>query len=150
MLLTAVLFMVSLYLYSYRRQLFKNNKKLFLISLIVLLQLIMAAIISGPLDWPSYLIPTTISSMLLAILIDSGIAFVVTAAVALILGGLQGGGVDITLLTMVSGMVAIYSVHEIRTRNQIFKAIIFISFVIILSRYIDFPEPIRVIRRLKR
>jgi len=127
MLLTAVLFMIGLYLYSFRRKLFKNNKKLFMISLIVLIQLILAAIISGPLDWPSYLIPTTILSMLLAILIDSGIAFVVTAAIALILGGLQGGGVDITLLTMISGMVAIYSVHEIRTRNQIFKAIIFIA-----------------------
>ncbi len=151
LLLTAILFMVALYLFSFRRKLFNDNKKLLMISLIMMIQLILAAIISGPLDWPVYLIPTTIASMLLAILIDSGIAFVVTAAIALILGGVQGGGVDITLLTLISGMVSIYSVYEIRTRNQIFKAIIFIAvayFLVILSltamRYDSFMDLFRV------
>lgn len=151
LLLAAILFMVALYLFSFRRKLFNDNKKLLMISLIMMIQLILAAIISGPLDWAVYLIPTTIASMLLAILIDSGIAFVVTAAIALILGGVQGGGVDITLLTLISGMVSIYSVYEIRTRNQIFKAIIFIAvayFLVILSltamRYDSFMDLFRV------
>ncbi len=127
MLLATILFIVGLYLFSFRKKIFSDNKKLLLITIVILFQVIIAAIISGPLNWTVYLIPTTIASMLLAIMIDSGIAFVVTAAVALILGGVQGGGYDITLLTVVSGMVSIYSVHEIRNRNQIFKAIVYIS-----------------------
>jgi cyclic-di-AMP phosphodiesterase PgpH len=127
MLLATILFIVGLYLFSFRKKIFANNKKLLLISIVILFQVVIAAIISGPLNWPVYLIPTTIASMLLAILIDSGIAFVATAAIALILGGVQGGGYDITLLTLVSGMVSIYSVHKIRNRNQIFKAILYIS-----------------------
>lgn len=127
MLLASILFIVGLYLFSFRKKIFMDNRKLLLITIIILLQLIIAAIIAGPLNWPVYLIPTTIASMLLAILIDSGIAFVVTAAIALIFGGIQGGGYDITLFTLVGGMVAIYAVHEIRNRNQIFKAILYIA-----------------------
>lgn len=127
MLLAAILFIVGLYLFSFRNSLFLNNRTLLLITLIILFQSMVAWAISGPLNWPVYMIPTTIASMLLAILIDSGIAFVVTIALGLIFGGLQGGGYDITLMTVISGMVSIYSVHEIRNRNQIFKAILYIA-----------------------
>lgn len=127
MLLGSILFIVGLYLFSFRKKIFADNKKLMMISVIILLQVVLAYIIVGTLNWPVYMIPTTIASMLLAILIDSGIGFVVTAAIGLILGGIQGGGYDITLMTVVSGMVAIYSVHEIRNRNQIFKAILYIT-----------------------
>ncbi len=127
MLISAVLFIVGLYLYSFRKLIFNSNKKLLLITIVIVVQMAMASIISGPLNWPIYMIPTTLTSMLLAILIDPGIAFVVTVANALILGGVQGGGYDIALMTIVSGMVSIFAVYEIRTRNQIFQAILYIG-----------------------
>ncbi len=127
MLLVAILLIGVLYLFSFRRKIYKNNKYLLLITVILLLEFILAAIITGPLNWHSFIIPTTIVSMLLAILIDSGIAFVGTVIVALVLGGVQGSGFDIGLLTLVSGMVSIFAVHKIRTRNQVFKAIVYIG-----------------------
>ena len=127
MLLTSIILIVGLYLYSFRKRIFADNKKLFMITIIILMVLILSAIITGPLDWQAYVIPTTIASMLLAILVDSGIGFVGTVVIALILGGIQGGGYDITLMTLVSGMVAIFAVHRIRTRNQVFKAILYIA-----------------------
>ena len=98
-----------------------------MISLILLLEFGMAATITGPLNWHTFVIPTTIASMLLAILVDSGIAFVATVVVALVLGGIQGGGYDVSLMTLGSGRVAIFSVHEMRTRNQAFRAIVYIA-----------------------
>ncbi|HHM02401.1 MAG TPA: HDIG domain-containing protein [Caldithrix abyssi] len=127
MLAAAILFVVGLYLFSFRKKIFYDNKKLFLVTLIILLNIVIAAIISGPLNWPVYVIPTTIGFMLTAILIDSGIGFVVTVAIALLLGGIQGGGYDITMLTIVSGMISIFAVYEIRNRNQIFKAVLYIA-----------------------
>ncbi len=127
MLLVAILLIGVLYLFSFRRKIYKNNKYLLLITVVLLFEFLLAAIITGPLNWHSFIIPTTIVSMLLAILIDSGIAFVGTVVVALVLGGVQGSGFDIGLLTMVSGMVSIFAVHKIRTRNQVFKAIVYIS-----------------------
>ena len=127
MLLVAVLLIAGLYLFSFRKKIFGNNKILFMISIILLMEFVLAALISGPLNWHTFVIPVTIVSMLLAILVDSGIAFVATVVVALVLGGIQGGGYDIALMTMVSGMVAIFSVYKMRTRNQVFKAIVFIA-----------------------
>lgn len=127
MMLTSIIMIGGLYLYSFRKKILADNKKLLMITLIILIILSMAAIITGPLNWQAYLIPTTIASMLLAILVDAGIAFVCTVVIALILGGVQGGGFDLTLITLVSGMVSIYSVYKIRTRNQVFKAILYIA-----------------------
>ena len=127
MLLMAILAIFGLYLYSLRRRIFDDNKMLLMITVIFLLQFILAALITETLEWSIYLIPTTLGSMLLAILIDTGIAFVGTVIIALVLGGIQGGGYDIALFAVVSGMVAIYSVYQIRNRNQVFKAVIFIS-----------------------
>ncbi len=127
MLIASIILIFGLYLYSFRKKIYTNNKMLFMISIILMLVLIIAAIISGPLNWHAYVIPTTIASMLLVILIDSGIAFVGTVVLALILGGIQGGGYDLALVTIISGMVAIFSVHKIRRRNQVFKAIIYIA-----------------------
>jgi cyclic-di-AMP phosphodiesterase PgpH len=138
MLLASIILMAGLYLYSFRRKIYNDNKKLFIIVVIILLELVLAAIISGPLNWRAYVIPTTIASMLLAILFDSGIGFIGTVVIALILGGIQGGGYDITLLTIISGMVSIFAVYRIRTRNQVFRAILYIAgayYFIILALY---------------
>lgn len=127
MIVAAILMIAGFYLFTYRRKIFDDYKRMLLFVLIIFIQLLFAGIITGPLNWRSYLIPTTISSMLLSILLDAGVAFVGTVIIALILGGIQGGGYEIALLTLVSGMTAIYSVHNIRNRNHVFKAIVYIS-----------------------
>ncbi len=150
MLLAAILAIFSLYLHSFRRKIYDNNRMLLMITVIFILELVLAALITETLEWSIYLIPTTLASMLLAILIDTGMAFVGTVILALILGGIQGGGYDIVLFSVVSGMVAIYSVYQIRNRNQVFKAVLFISgaylwtiLAVSLFRYTPFAEMVR-------
>jgi len=131
-LLTAlILLLYVIYLWANRRTVYRNNKKLLLITVLIFLQVGVGALIVGPLGWPSYVIPTTISSMLLGILFDPGIGFVGTVVIGLLLAGITGFDYSFAVLTMFVGLVAIYSVTKIRTRNQIFKAILYI-----LSAYI--------------
>ncbi len=151
MLLAAILAIFALYLHSFRRKIFDNNRMLLMITVIFMLELVLAALITETLEWSIYLVPTTLASMLLAILIDTGMAFVGTVIVALILGGIQGGGYDIVLFSVVGGMVAIYSVYQIRNRNQVFKAVLFISgaylwtiLAVSLFRYTPFWETVRL------
>jgi putative nucleotidyltransferase with HDIG domain len=73
-----------------------------------------------------YLIPTTISSMLLGILFDSGVGVVGTTVIALLLGSHMEFNFSFTVLSLIVGVVAIYSVTHIRLRNHIFKAILYI------------------------
>jgi hypothetical protein len=126
-----ILLLFIIYLWANRRKIFRDNKKLLLLTIIIFLQVGVGALIVGPLGWPSYVIPTTISSMLLGILFDPGIGFVGTVVIGLLLAGITGFDYSFAVLTMFVGLVAIYSVIKIRTRNQIFKAILYI-----LSAYI--------------
>jgi putative nucleotidyltransferase with HDIG domain len=126
-----ILLLYVIYLWANRRKIYRDNKKLLLITVIIFLQVGAGALIVGPLGWPSYVIPTTISSMLLGILFDPGIGFVGTVVIGLLLAGITGFDYSFAVMTMFVGLVAIYSVIKIRTRNQIFKAILYI-----LSAYI--------------
>ncbi len=126
-----ILLLYVLYLWANRRKVYRDNKKLLLITVLIFLQVGVGALIVGPLGWPLYVVPTTISSMLLGILFDPGIGFVGTVVIGLLLAGITGFDYSFAVLTMFVGLVAIYSVTKIRTRNQIFKAILYI-----LSAYI--------------
>jgi putative nucleotidyltransferase with HDIG domain len=121
-----IMFILAIYLYKNRPIIFANNKKLFLVNLIIFLQVGLGAIIVGPLGWSAYLIPTTISGMLLGILFDLSIGFIGTAVVGMLIGGILGLDYSIATMTVIAGIVAVYSVSQIRTRNQIFSAILFI------------------------
>ena len=126
-LLTALILLIyALYLFANRRKIFADNKKLLLITTLILAQVGLGALIVGPLGWPVYVIPTTISSMLLGILFDPGVGLMGTVVIGLLLAGIVGFDYSFVVLTMFVGIIAIYSVTRIRTRNQIFKAIIYI------------------------
>jgi putative nucleotidyltransferase with HDIG domain len=128
-----ILSLFVIYLSANRRKIFHDNKKLGLITLIIFLQVGFGAIIIGPLGWPEYVVPTTIASMLLGMLFDTGVGFVGTVIIALLLGGISGFDYFYIMMTLFVGLIAIYSVTHIRTRNQIFKAILFIIFAYVLS-----------------
>ncbi len=146
-----ILFLLYIYVFKNRPQIFKDNKKLFLVNLIIFLQVGIGALIVGPLGWSAYLIPTTISGMLLGILFDLSMGFIGTAVVGMLMGGILGLDYSIATMTVIAGIVAIYSVSKIRTRNQIFKAIFFIMlaysaalFAFNTLRYEEISETFRI------
>jgi putative nucleotidyltransferase with HDIG domain len=151
-LLTAlILVLYILYLSANRPKILRDNKKLLLITILIFLQVSVGALILGPLGWPLYVVPTTISSMLLGILFDPGIGLVGTVVIGLLLAGITGFDYSFAILTMFVGIVAIYSISHIRTRNQIFKAILYIltAYVIIVFtlgtlKYQEFNEVLKI------
>ena len=151
-LLTAlILLLYVIYLSSNRPKIFADNKKLLLITILIFLQVGVGALIVGPLGWPTYVVPTTISSMLLGILFNPGIGFVGTVVIGLLLAGITGFDYSFAIMTMFVGLVSIYSVTQIRTRNQIFKAILYIlsAYLIVVFtlgtlRYEDLKEILQI------
>jgi len=121
-----IMFILGIYLFKNRPIVFADNKKLLLVNLIIFLQVGLGAIIVGPLGWSAYLIPTTISGMLLGILFDLSIGFIGTAVVGMLIGGILGLDYSIATMTVITGIVAVYSISQIRTRNQIFTAVLYI------------------------
>jgi putative nucleotidyltransferase with HDIG domain len=121
-----IFFIFTVFLANNRPRVYGNQKMFLLVLVLIFLPVGIGAFFIGVLDWPFYLIPTTISSMLFSMLFDTGIGFVATAVVGILLGGITGLDYTITLFTLVTGIIAVYSVAKIRTRNQIIRAIFFI------------------------
>lgn len=147
-----IVFMLAFYIAKNKPEIFRDDKKLILVNLIIFLQVGIGAVIIGPLGWSNFVVPTTISSMLLSILLDTGIGLIGTMVIGLLLGGIFGLDYSFAAMTIIVGFVAVYSVAHIRTRNQIFRAIILIfsayllvTFTYSMLRYEDFESTLKVI-----
>ena len=89
--------------------------------------------------------------MLLVILFDSGVAFIGTVVVGLLIGGFLGNEFSITVISIFTGVVAARSVRKLRQRSQFFRAIPIIAasylialFALGLLRYMSFESLITV------
>ena len=125
-----------IYLYRFRPAIVKNTNKLFVIFLIFLTQFIFLYLITQKFGLSEYLLPTTIASMLLTILIDGGVGLYGTITIAFIAGGYMGFDFSITMYVFTGGTAALIAVRHIRRLSQFFKAILFIFFAYSVIFYI--------------
>ncbi len=127
MLFAIILIMIMVfYVYFYRRSIFKDNRFLGMIMLIFLIQLGFAAIILNFTEWSNLTIPIIIAPMLIAVLLDFGIAFICLVTLSLIIGSILGNDYTFTFMSLIVGSIAIFSVQRIRNRRHMFRAIVYI------------------------
>lgn len=130
--ISLLLFVMFIYVFIYRKNLFYDNKKTILILSIILIEFIFASAIHR-FGFSEYIIPTTIASLLFAVLFDSRIGYVGTIVVALGLAGMMGSEFTLGIVSVITGLVAVYSVYKVRQRSQFFRSIFFIFFTYIIS-----------------
>ena len=123
-----VLLLYGIYLYLFRKRIFRDNNRLLLIALIVLLQGFFAYVsrilnVNSPVE---YLIFLPASSMLLTIIFDSRVAFYGTVIMSFLVAGIRGNDYSVALACLVAGALSVYTVRDMRNRNQVFRSTIFI------------------------
>ncbi|HTR80256.1 MAG TPA: HDIG domain-containing protein [Bacteroidota bacterium] len=138
----ALSFLFGIYLYLFRKRIFHDNSKILLITLIVLLEALLAYLsLHMNAEVPvELLIVVPAASMLLSIIFDSRVAFYCTVTMAFIVAGIRGNDYSIALFSVVAGSLAVYTVRDIKHRTQIFRSIIFIFlgyFVSILAMSLE-------------
>lgn len=106
-----------------RQRLLASQKKVILVSVIILLVTFLSYIVNK-FTQSSYLIPITIASMLLTIFFDTRLSFVGTVALSIILGGMRGNDFIMTVVAIFVGTAAILSVAKVRSRSWFFKSIL--------------------------
>ncbi|MCP5060925.1 MAG: HDIG domain-containing protein [Ignavibacteriae bacterium] len=130
-----IISLLSLYIYLFRKKIFDDNSKIFLITAVILLISFIAYLINqldvkAPVE---LLIFVPVVSMLLTIFFDSRVGFYGTVVVALIVGGLRGNNYELVVMNIVAGAFAAYTVRDIKNRNQIFRSFLFILFGYVIS-----------------
>ncbi len=121
-----ILFFFTAFLLTYRPDIYKDNKHLLLITLIFLVSLAMSYLIYVQWGLSEYLIPLTIAAMLLTIVYDARVSFFGIITLAVLVSVMLGNRMNFFITTIFASTLAIYAVRRLRTRNQLFHAILYI------------------------
>jgi cyclic-di-AMP phosphodiesterase PgpH len=118
----------SLYLFLFRKTIFGSKRRLALIAIIFLLVCASAYLtreidVNAPLE---FLILVPVASMLLTIIFDSRVGFYGTVIIAFLVAGIRGNDYTIALSSLFAGALAVYTVRDVKSRNQIFRSLGFI------------------------
>ena len=127
-----IIILLGVYLALLRRNIFDDNTKLILISLIIVFVSFISFLVNqidvqAPLQ---FLILIPAASMLITIIFDSRMGFVTTVILALIAGALRGNDYTFAVMNIIAGGLSVYTVRDIKNRSQIFR-----SFLTILLGY---------------
>jgi hypothetical protein len=77
--------------------------------------------------------PITIASMLLTLFFDIEFGFVSTVSLSIIIGALRGGDFNVIVVCFLAGVLAVASVHNVRSRNWLLTALLLIMGTYALS-----------------
>jgi putative nucleotidyltransferase with HDIG domain len=138
----AILLGLALFLYSIKREVFYDNSKLLMISSIVVFEMVIAYLVLFKWHLSEYLIPVTIASMLLTILLDLEVGLISTFALGILLGVVNLFDFKLAFISIVAGTLACYSVKEVTHRYRFYRPMLFISFAYVV--FIYFAESLKL------
>lgn len=124
--LAVVLFLQFNYIYLNHKQIFKNTKKLILISTINIVSLILARTIGlvSPL-----LIPFACGPMLLTLLIDYKISLVISILNLILISGVSGFDIEVMIIGSISAILGATLLKKMQQRNELLYATIYIAII---------------------
>jgi putative nucleotidyltransferase with HDIG domain len=101
------------WIWRFRRQLWHRTNALVLIGLIVVGMTLLVKLTAGRAGLP-FILPTAAAGMLLAILLDAGVATIVMAMIALLSGAVNGtaGSLELMTYTFLGGMAGIVGIRR--------------------------------------
>ncbi len=145
----AIIWMLVMYIYLFRKKIYHNNVKLLLISVLYLgVAFIAYLTVQNTTELPlRYLIIIPAVSMIFTIIFDSRVAFYSTVVLSLLVAGIRGNDYGIALSSLVAGAFAIYTVRDIKKRTQIFRSIIYVFLgysATIIALGLERYEPVEV------
>ena len=119
-LLSVIFTLFYTFLIVYRPDTFHDWKMVLLISIIFLLQIILAYIFVIRLNWSELLIPVTVGAMALAILFDVRIGLIATTSMVVLMTLMMGQNIDFVIISLFTSTIAVYNIRDIRKRSQLF------------------------------
>ncbi len=130
-MITAIcLLVVFLYLNYFYPDIYESISKLILLGIISIFVVLLAKLASQA---SGYLMPIASASMLIAISLSPNIAILLTVILSLLIGFMPGGGLNYILVSVISGIVAIYSIRKATQRSSLTRAGLIIAGVNIIT-----------------
>lgn len=142
----ALLLVFMTYIYLYRKPIFDDNLMLILVFSLILLVIGANSFTTLFENISPYVVPMAVTPIMLTIVFDSRVGILSTIILAMITGLMNGYDFEFTTASLVACSMAVYSVRDIRNRNQFYlitPSLIFISYFMIqlgftLTKQADF------------
>jgi len=119
-----------IFLYFFRIDIFIDNKKIIFILLLVVLQLLMASTSLKSESFSIYILPFCVLPIVIRAFYDTRIALFVHLITVLLISFIAPNRFEFAFIQLITGIVAIFSIVNMRNRSQIF-----ISASIIFATY---------------
>ncbi len=115
-----LLVLVGVFLWQYEREIIRDEGLVALLGLIVIIVAFIMKVLSLiPWSGTGYLMPTAFGAMLITLLLDSRLAMIVTAALALIVGLVTDGGLGYVAVSLIGGITAVLSLGKVTQRSDV-------------------------------
>ncbi len=126
-----------LYLYLMRRQVYNETRYLLLIALLFAAILSFFGVAVRLPEIADLAVPVGLASILLTVIFDSRVGMFGTITLACLGGLIFGYDFEFTFATIFAGMLAVFSVRDVKTRSQIIltAGLVFGAYVLILGAY---------------
>ncbi len=131
LLLIIIFFLLLAYLYFFKADILKDDRKLFLLACILLFVIGVAKIIYVIADenqFAGYLIPTATGSLLVAMLLDKRAGLYISIILGILAGMITGFSFQFATFAILSGLVAVLSVTHLNQRTDLIRAALIVGF----------------------
>lgn len=132
-IVAAIVFIIGAYIREFHREVWRRPDWLFLCLLLIWLPLTTASYVATSATVSVYMIPMPLTAMLATVLFGPQIAFVLAAAGLLIAGVLLGFDFQMVFVNALASAVAVFSVRNVRNRNQFLRAMIYLPLSIVTA-----------------
>ncbi|MDV3428689.1 MAG: HDIG domain-containing protein [Bacillota bacterium] len=134
MLVLIIMFLEGYYLFKFQREVFRDWKKLSLISALNITSLILARTITiiSP-----FLIPAAFAPMLLTLLLDYKMSIVISCLNAVLIAAVVGFNIEVAIVSLLASLVGALALKKLQERNDIIYSSLFIGVIIALITLTD-------------
>lgn len=120
LLITLTMVAFVLFMISFRRDIFAENKKLLLLLLIIYMMVSTTSLTLGVNQELLQLLPFCLVPIIIRVFFDTRLAFFVHVVTLILTGFMVPNGFEFIFQQLIAGLIAIISVAELRRRSQFF------------------------------
>ncbi len=127
-----IIFLLGFYFYKYKKEIWEDNSKLLLIEMLIFSVILLSKIFTffnNP--FVDYLIPTAMAAILLTVLIDSDTALIAVVFTSILAAPIYDMNFNIVLVSLLAGLVGIYSTTKVKERGDIIRAGLNVSLLLV-------------------
>lgn len=123
LLIALILGIYAAYLRVSRRSIVEENRQLGTIAIVLAVEMMLAYLLRETGVFSTYLVPVAVATMLLTILLDTGIGLVTAFVLGLLLGSVMEFSYWITLIHTAAGAAGVFAVRRIKKRSHFYRAL---------------------------